>query len=58
MLNFLTFQRNILNSRYEGMQMSELMISWPHNLPLMLFTEMMKIQYFSCEKVKLAFYPL
>ena len=36
------------------MQMSELMMSSPHNFPLILFIEMTKIPYFSNEKVKLA----
>ena len=37
------------------MQMSELMMSSPHNFPCILFTKMMKIPYFSYERVKLAF---
>ena len=34
------------------------MMSSPHNFPLILFTEMTKIPYFSYEKVKLALYTL
>ena len=40
------------------MQMSELMMSLPHNFPFILFTAMTKIPYFSYDKVKLALYPL
>ena len=35
-----------------NMQISELMMSSPHNFPCILFTEMMKIPDFSYEKVK------
>ena len=41
-----------------NMQMSELMMSSPHNFPFMLYTEMTKISYFSYEYVRLALIPL
>ena len=37
-----------------NMQMSELMMSSPHNFPFILYTEMTKISYFSYEIVRLA----
>ena len=36
------------------MQMSEVMMSSPHNFPFILYTEMTKISYFSYENVTLA----
>ena len=39
-----------------NMQISEFMMSSPHNFPCILFTEMTKIPCFSYEKVKLALY--
>ena len=36
------------------MQMSELMMSSPHNFPFILYTEMTKISNFSYENVRLA----
>ena len=38
------------------MQMSELMMSSPHNFSYILITEMMKMPYFSYEKEELALY--
>ena len=35
-----------------NMQMSELMMSSPHNFPFILYTEMTKISYFSYENVR------
>ena len=37
--------------------MRELVMSWPHNFPLILFTQLTKIPYFIYENVKLALYP-
>ena len=37
------FKKHFLTSRYEYMQMSELMMSSPHNFPLILYTEMTTI---------------
>ena len=37
-----------------NMQMSEVMMSSPHNFPFILYTEMSKISYFSNENVRLA----
>ena len=54
-MNFHNFQRNISWTVEMNMQMSELMSSL-HNFPLILFTEIVKIPYFSYEKVKLDFY--
>ena len=47
------FKKHFLTSRYD-MQMSELMMSSPHNFPFILYTEMTKISYFSYENVRLA----
>ena len=41
------FKKQFLTSRYMNMQMSELMMSSPHNFPFTLYTEMTKISYFS-----------
>ena len=41
-----------------NMQMSELMMSSPHNFPFILYTEMTKISYFSYVNVRLALIPL
>ena len=41
-----------------NMQMSELMMSSPHNVPINLYTEMTKISYFSYENVRLDLIPL
>ena len=41
-----------------NMQMSELMMSSPHNFPFILYTEMTKISYFSYDNVRLALIPL
>ena len=41
-----------------NMQMSELMMSSPHNFPFILYTEMTKISYFSYENVRLALITL
>ena len=40
-----------------NIQMSELMMSFPHNFLHISFTEMTKISYFSYETGKLTFYP-
>ena len=45
------FKKHFLTSRYMTMQMSELMMSSPHNFPIILYTEMTKISYFSYENV-------
>ena len=50
-INFFFFQQNIPWTVDMNMQMSELMMSSPHNFPIILFTEMMKIPYFSYEKL-------
>ena len=41
-----------------NMQMSELMMSSPHNFPFILYTEMTKMSNFSYENVRLALIPL
>ena len=53
-MNLCNFHQNISWTVVMNMQMSDLMMSSPHNLPCILFTEMTKIPYFSYEKVKLA----
>ena len=40
-----------------NMQMSEVMMSSPHNFPLILYTEMKFFSYFSYENVRLALIP-
>ena len=37
------FKKHFLTSQYEYMQMSEVMMSSPHNFPFILYTEMTKI---------------
>ena len=41
-----------------NMQMSEVMMSLPHNFPFILYTEMKKNSYFSYKNVRLALIPL
>ena len=41
-----------------NMQMSEVMMSSPHNFPFILYTKMTKISHFSYENVRLALIPL
>ena len=57
-LKFHNFSRNISWPVDMNMQMSELMMSSPHNFPFILYTEMTKISYFSYEYVRLALIPL
>ena len=52
------FSRNISWPVDINMQMSEVMMSSPHNFPFILYTEMTKISYFSYENVRLALIPL
>ena len=48
------FQETFLDQFDMNMQMSEVMMSSPHNFPFILYTEMSKISYFSYENVRLA----
>ena len=57
-VKFRKFSRNISWPVDMNMQMSEVMMSSPHNFPFILYTEMTKISYFSCENVRLALIPL
>ena len=56
-LKFRKFSRNISWPVGKNMQMSELMMSLPHNFPFILCTEMTKISYFSYGNVRLASIP-
>ena len=56
-LKFRKFSRNISLPVGMNMQMSELMMSSPHNFPFILCTEMTKISYFNYENVRLASIP-
>ena len=56
--NFTNFQETISWPVNMNMQMSELMMSSPHNFPFILYTEMTKISYFSYENVRLALITL
>ena len=53
-LKFRKYSRNISWPVDMNMQMSELMMSSPHNFPFILYTEMTKISYFSYENITLA----
>ena len=53
-LKFRKFSRNISWPVDMNMQMSEVMMSSPHNFPFILYTEMTKISYFRSENVRLA----
>ena len=57
-LKFRKFSRNISWPVDMNLQMSELMMSLPHNFPFILYTEMIKISYFSYGNVRLALIPL
>ena len=58
MLKFRKFSGNISWPVRMNMQMSELMMSSPHNFPFIMYTEMTKISYFSYENVRLALITL
>ena len=53
-MKFRKISRNISWPVGMNMQMSELMMSSPHNFPFILCTEMTKMSYFSYENVRLA----
>ena len=57
-LKFCKFPRNISGNIDMNMQMSDLMMSLPHNFPFILYTEMTKISFFSYENDRLALIPL
>ena len=57
-LKFRKFSRNISWPVDMNMQMSEVMMSSPHNFPFILYTEMTKISYFSYENFRLALIAL
>ena len=57
-LKFRKISRNISWPVDMNMQMSEVMMSSPHNFPLILYTEMTKISYFNYENVRLALISL
>ena len=57
-LKFHKFSGNISWPVRMNMQMSELMMSSPHNFPFILYTEMTKISYFSYDNVRLALITL
>ena len=53
------FKKQFLTSRYEYVIiLSEVMMSSPHNFPLILYTEMTKISYFIYENVRHALIPI
>ena len=56
-LKFRKFSRNISWPVGMNMQMSESMMSSPHNFPFILCTEMKKNKNFSYENVRLASIP-
>ena len=53
-LKFRKFSQNISWPVDMNMQMSEVMMSSPHNFPFILYTKITKISYFSYENVRLA----
>ena len=55
--SFTNFKETFLDQSIY-MQMSELMMSSPHNFPFVLYTEMKEISYFSYENVRLALITL
>ena len=53
-LKFHIFSKNTSWPVLMNIQMSELMMSFPHNFLFISYTEMTKISYFSYENIKLA----
>ena len=52
--NFMFFPKTLLDQSLMNIQMSELMMSSPHNFLLISYTDMTKISYFRYENIKLA----